>query len=698
MQTEGSNGSYRFYRSMPRGFRVRERLALTSSERIELEPTGPRSTCAKARMSFERKGSEPEAQLLEGKAHFARLHRVSVILAAAGLIASLLLVGQAGAESNGSAARAVPRPFAWTRLVDGTTPGLQGTDPVYVQEAATLVEENQNPANSIASLSATFVLHTSPYGIGYELNGLSDTGDWYQGGAFYNWPGCPSGFVFGYEIWNNAGASIVGPTCDIPNPLSAGDTVELGLSLNCAQGGVGSSCLSFRDVTTGNGGVVTGPQPDGTAVYFLNLDRAADANGYFTGPMTEVLDETSSSCGRYASMPTVSYVIHVRGVMVSAYIPWSDEFAVGPFGISPCYSYTSPIVQVLASPVSQYAEATGGSSFGPHWEAGQDWSAAMGITDAWRFQTDVNPLRLSLSLSRSSVDVGQNLTVIGTSSGGTPTYSCRWSTNGMAEPTSACVWTKVPASAGLLTISGYVVDGLSDFAAVDDSVLVYSDPVPSAPHVTRMTLDLGQNVTLAANVIGGSGGYTYTWIGLPPGCDGTTATLHCTPSTPAATGVFPIRVLVTDSNGYAAPSPATNVTVSSDPTVTLSAAPESVNFGQAVTFAAAGEGGLAPYRYAWSGLPKECPTRTGAANLSCTPADAGDYVVTVQATDMNGAGASTHVHLEVRPGFIGMPVPLGYLVAFGTPTAIVLGAIVALRSFRRRTKGRPPDQRQTPNS
>ena len=494
MQTEGSNGSYRFYRSMSRGFRVRERLALTSSERSELESTGPRSTCAKARMSFERKGSEPEAQLLEGKAHFTRLHRVSVILAAAGLIASLLLVGQAGAESNGSAARAVPRPFAWTRLVDGTTPGLQGTDPVYVQEAATLVEENQNPANSIASLSATFVLHTSPYGIGYELNGLSDTGDWYQGGAFYNWPGCPSGFVFGYEIWNNAGASIVGPTCDIPNPLSAGDTVELGLSLNCAQGGVGSSCLSFRDVTTGNGGVVTGPQPDGTAVYFLNLDRAADANGYFTGPMTEVLDETSSSCGRYASMPTVSYVIHVRGVMVSAYIPWSDEFAVGPFGISPCYSYTSPIVQVLASPVSQYAEATGGSSFGPHWEAGQDWSAAMGITDAWRFQTDVNPLRLSLSLSRSSVDVGQNLTVIGTSSGGTPTYSCRWSTNGMAEPTSACVWTKVPASAGLLTISGYVVDGLSDFAAVDDSVLVYSDPVPSAPHVTRMTLDLGQNV------------------------------------------------------------------------------------------------------------------------------------------------------------------------------------------------------------
>src|SRR5207302_3229682 len=95
------------------------------------------------------------------------------------------------------------------------------------------------------------------------------------------------------------------------------------------------------------------------------------------------------------------------------------------------------------------------------------------------------------------------------------------------------------------------------------------------------TLDLGQNVTLAANVIGGSGGYTYTWIGLPPGCDGTTATLHCTPSTPAATGVFPIRVLVTDSNGYAAPSPATNVTVSSDPTVTLSATPESVNFGQA---------------------------------------------------------------------------------------------------------------------
>ena len=79
MQTEGSNGSYRFYRSMSRGFRVRERLALTSSERSELESTGPRSTCAKARMSFERKGSEPEAQLLEGKAHFARLKRAGAL-------------------------------------------------------------------------------------------------------------------------------------------------------------------------------------------------------------------------------------------------------------------------------------------------------------------------------------------------------------------------------------------------------------------------------------------------------------------------------------------------------------------------------------------------------------------------------------------------------------------------------------------
>ncbi|MCI4366660.1 MAG: hypothetical protein L3K08_02790, partial [Thermoplasmata archaeon] len=70
--------------------------------------------------------------------------------------------------------------------------------------------------------------------------------------------------------------------------------------------------------------------------------------------------------------------------------------------------------------------------------------------------------------------------------------------------------------------------------------LVAFSPTPSA-------IALGASAILGVSVAGGSGGLTYSYSALPPGC--LTADTPTLPCTPAALGKFPIAVEVVDSVG-----------------------------------------------------------------------------------------------------------------------------------------------------
>ncbi len=457
----------------------------------------------------------------------------------------LLLVASVGTTAVALPAAAsgpalVPRPFGISPLAP------PGSTAFYLQEGATIAAQNGLAATEPSILRVNLTVVASPYATGYELNGLSDSGDWYQALVADNWPGCPSGFSFAYEIWDAAGATAA-PSCSFGVSPSGGDAVAVAIELNCAALGAGSYCLTFEDVTTGQNATASGTQPDSGGSRFVNQAVPANANGYFTGPMTEVVDVTAPSCGGYPALPAVDYVIGNRSFAPTSYIPWSDEFKVANSGTVACYAYAGVVTGVSGTPLTAYTEASGGAVFGPHWVAGQDWSAVPGASGGWRFQTDVTPMNGTVSLSRSTADVDQAVTASGTVTGGAAPITCSWIAGGTVTNGSTCSARLTITSTGSFPIQVYFIDANRDYAGAQASVDVSAAPSIQLAASSASIL-LGKSLTLSPTITGGLGPFSLSWSGLPPGCSATAeaANLTCTPT---AAGTYLVTASATDANG-----------------------------------------------------------------------------------------------------------------------------------------------------
>ena len=123
-------------------------------------------------------------------------------------------------------------------------------------------------------------------------------------------------------------------------------------------------------------------------------------------------------------------------------------------------------------------------------------------------------------------------------------------------------------------------------------------------------LGRGQNTTLSASGAVGTGLYpTYTWVGLPQGCQSANATsLVCTPLT---SGIFSVTASLRDSNAYNVVSATLRLVVSPAlKSPTLNASARTVNTGSVLVLTVSVMGGAAPYSYVWSGLPPGCTERS----------------------------------------------------------------------------------------
>lgn len=537
------------------------------------------------------------------------------------------------------------------------------SDPFYLQEGLTLARENNSTSTSFSPyLNENFTLESSPYATGYELNALTNTGDWIQAVASDDWPGgssCPGGFDYYYELWNASGDSVLGPSCVLGTGSTfypaAGNAVGLSIDLNCGAGGDGSVCLTFQDYTAGKSTVVTEPQPDPTATQFENLESATNSNRYFSGPMTEIVDDAATDCLSYEP-PTVVYTLD-SGFVVTRYVPWSDEFSPG--GLS-CYDNAGPTSTLGSSPVTQFYEASGGSGYGPHYEAAQNISAALGVPGRTVFETDAVPLFFYVSVSRTSLDVGQSVTITGSPFGGVSPWSCRWSVDGVnVTGETLCTWTYLASSPGEVNVSGFGVDNLSNYAANWTNLTVDPDPTVATPTASLTVGSVGEPVTFTAKTTPGAGNLTYGWAGLPTGCAGTTDPLPCVPT---RAGTYSISLQVTDQNGGTATSSPLTFTVEGPPVqAPASVAPHpSTDVGQSVSFSASVSGGAGGGSYLWSiGTLTGCLV-SSSSTLNCTPTAPGTFPVSYLWTDANGVVATGNTSLN----FTVYPDP-----TVGTPTA-----------------------------
>ncbi|MDA4114313.1 MAG: hypothetical protein OK474_09725 [Thaumarchaeota archaeon] len=172
---------------------------------------------------------------------------------------------------------------------------------------------------AVAQTDAT--LDTGP---GYLLNGLSNSGYWYQVGVSWNWsPGQSPGTGFGmnYEVFDTSQNSIFpqnggGGVQAFTGTVNQGDTVLLNLYFtNSSQ-----VMMAAEDLETGAFASETYSAVGG-GTYFVGLTNAvSNSNGYFTGLMTEWYHGNPF----YANGKEVIYS-NPNFALSSAWM-WMDEF------------------------------------------------------------------------------------------------------------------------------------------------------------------------------------------------------------------------------------------------------------------------------------------------------------------------------------------------------------------------------------
>ncbi len=214
---------------------------------------------------------------------------------------------------------------------------------------------------------------SSGYGPAYLLNGLSDSGYWYQVGLSWNWDGNGTysnyspGFNLNYEVFDPSGNSIF-PTSGyggiqrFSGPVYAGDTVLLNLYFSSTYGVV----MLAKDYNTGSTSFQTYSAEGGSQ--FIGLSgSASNSNGFFTGLMTEWYHSSAF----YGNISPVVYS-NPHYALKSAWM-WIDEFSCPDVT---CSNRTLLFDDATPSPVS-YPNPTQRQEFSSH--GATEFSDAYGL-------------------------------------------------------------------------------------------------------------------------------------------------------------------------------------------------------------------------------------------------------------------------------------------------------------------------------
>jgi hypothetical protein len=240
-----------------------------------------------------------------------------------------------------------------THSILGREMSQRASLPAKLQGAPIPVNSTFPPANYDEQLGFTFtenftglsynvtaVEQQDVYGYGpaYLLNGLTNSGYWYQVGLSWDWPittgGYAFGFAFNYEVFAPNGSSIypenAGGLENFSGTINPGDVVEL--SLNFDTAGVTMQAVDLR-----TGSIATASYTSFGANVFVGLPQSiSNSKGFFTGLMTE----------QYHVAPyngSETKVIYSSSMNVSSAWMWVDEFNANTSSLIFLRSSSSPI-------------------------------------------------------------------------------------------------------------------------------------------------------------------------------------------------------------------------------------------------------------------------------------------------------------------------------------------------------------------
>jgi PKD repeat protein len=199
------------------------------------------------------------------------------------------------------------------------------------------------------------------------------------------------------------------------------------------------------------------------------------------------------------------------------------------------------------------------------------------------------------------------------------------------------------------------------------------------------------SVAFSSQASGGLAPYYYNWSFGDGSANATDPSVNHTYRWVA---VFHVNVTAVDVLGEIATKTLTVDATPAPLTVALSANPSALASGATTYLETSVQGGVPPYRYAWTGLPVGCPGQS-VENLSCTPTYGGSYVVNVTVNDSSGRSASAVIGLVVsgpppptRAPSMGSPAsnyPFEILaVVLLGAAAIAAAAVIGRRARKRR--------------
>ena len=241
------------------------------------------------------------------------------------------------------------------------------------------------------------------------------------------------------------------------------------------------------------------------------------------------------------------------------------------------------------------------------------------------------------------------------------------------------------STAGSYTVRLTATDTMGNSVWTSAEVTAYSDPTVSVPLPTRASADVGQTVVFSSTATGGPGTYRYYSWSAPSalGCAASTSnTLVCVPTGTVTSAT--VSVNVTDTNLETSATGSTTYTSSADPSVSVPwASPSVVDVGQTTTLSVVATNGTKQASiYSWLGLPPGCSS-VDSARISCAPADAGTYSISVTMEDSNGVNVTSGALALVVTPTSGPNVL--ELTALGLAVA---AAVIALGSMWMASRGR----------
>lgn len=272
---------------------------------------------------------------------------------------------------------------------------------------------------------------------------------------------------------------------------------------------------------------------------------------------------------------------------------------------------------------------------------------------------DDMPVTLSSSLPFPTVGVAYNEAV--TASGGNGSYtfaviSGTLPTGLTLSPSGAISGTPTAGGSFIFRIAATDTSAAPGpySGSLSYSVVVAAPTLVLTPAAGTLTLAYGAPYSQNITASGGTGPYSYSLAAgaLPLGVSlSSTGQLSGTPTVP---GSYPITVVATDSStGSGAPYAigSSYVLQVGAPTITISPAtlPDGA-MGAAYSVDLSASGGVAPYSYSLlSGALPVGMTFSSAGQFSGTPRSAGNFTLTVRATDSNGQTASRVFSFNIAP-------------------------------------------------